>query len=80
MTAPSEPTNELTPELTIELNGRSTSVARGETIATLVARVLPQARAYAVELNRAVLSRRDHASTEVREGDHLEIVTLVGGG
>ena len=49
-------------------------------MADLVARTLPNARAYAVELNRAVLSRRDHAGREVRDGDKIEIVTLVGGG
>jgi thiamine biosynthesis protein ThiS len=49
-------------------------------VADLVARTLPNARAYAVEVNRAVLSRRDHATREVRDGDRIEIVTLVGGG
>jgi thiamine biosynthesis protein ThiS len=43
-------------------------------------RVLPNARAYAVELNRSVLSRRDHAHRTVVDGDIVEVVTLVGGG
>jgi thiamine biosynthesis protein ThiS len=49
-------------------------------VADLVHRVLPEARAYAVEVNRAVLSRRDHADRSVQNGDIVEIVTLVGGG
>jgi thiamine biosynthesis protein ThiS len=67
-------------ELTIELNGNAMRVPCGTTIAALVTMTLPEARAYAVELNRSVLPRRDHAAREVREGDRIEIVTLVGGG
>jgi thiamine biosynthesis protein ThiS len=67
-------------EIRIELNGQPTAVPAGTTVADLVARTLPNARAYAVEVNRAVLSRRDHAAREVRDGDRIEIVTLVGGG
>lgn len=67
-------------EITIELNGRTEAVAAGTTLADLVARTLPNARAYAVELNRAVVSRREHASRTVASGDRVEIVTLVGGG
>jgi len=69
-------------DTTIEfiLNGQPTRVAPGTTVADLVASTLPNARAYAVELNRTVLSRRDHASRAIAPGDHVEIVTLVGGG
>jgi len=66
--------------IAIELNGRRETVARGTTIADLVARALPGARAYAVEVNRSVVSRREHTSRVVSEGDRIEIVTLVGGG
>ncbi|MGL6097209.1 MAG: sulfur carrier protein ThiS [Fimbriiglobus sp.] len=34
----------------------------------------------AVEVNRRVVPRADHAATELRDGDAVEIVTLVGGG
>jgi len=70
----------MTSEIRIELNGQPAAVPAGTTVADLVARTLPNARAYAVEVNRAVLSRRDHAAREVRDGDKIEIVTLVGGG
>jgi len=66
--------------IAIVLNGTPARVAPGTTIADLVASTLPNARAYAVELNRTVLSRRDHASRTIAPGDHVEIVTLVGGG
>jgi thiamine biosynthesis protein ThiS len=58
----------------------ATAVPAGTTVADLVVRVLPNARAYAVEVNRSVLSRRDHATRAVTAGDRIEIVTLVGGG
>jgi len=67
-------------DITIELNGRSETVSAGTTLADFVVRTLPNARAYAVELNRAVVSRREHASRAVAAGDRIEIVTLVGGG
>ena len=67
-------------EISIELNGKPETVAAGTTLADLVSRTLPNARAYAVELNRAVVSRREHASRTVASGDRVEIVTLVGGG
>ena len=67
-------------EINIELNGTATTVPAGTTVADLVARVLPNARAYAVEVNRSVLSRRDHATRTATAGDRIEIVTLVGGG
>ncbi len=34
----------------------------------------------AVELNLEVVPRAQHAATALREGDRLEVVTLVGGG
>lgn len=67
-------------QVEIELNGRRERVAAGTTLADLVARTLPDARAYAVELNRAVVARRALAERAVSAGDRVEIVTLVGGG
>jgi thiamine biosynthesis protein ThiS len=34
----------------------------------------------AVERNREIVSRADHARVTLREGDQLEVVTFVGGG
>jgi len=36
--------------------------------------------ACAVEVNRRVIPRRDHATATLVDGDRIEIVTLVGGG
>lgn len=37
-------------------------------------------QAVAVELNEAVVPKRQHAETALSDGDVLELVTLVGGG
>jgi len=76
--APATPSN--TVVLEIELNGTPRRVGCGTTLADLVREVLPNARAYAVEVNRAVVARRDLESRAVAAGDRIEIVTLVGGG
>lgn len=34
----------------------------------------------AVERNREVVPRAEHDSTELRDGDRIELVTFVGGG
>jgi sulfur carrier protein len=36
--------------------------------------------AAAVERNRAIVPRAEHATTRLAEGDELEVVQLVGGG
>jgi thiamine biosynthesis protein ThiS len=45
----------------------------------LIALKLEQQRV-AVELNEAVVPRRQHADTTLQPGDRLELVTFVGGG
>ena len=50
------------------------------TVAELLARLGRDPRTLAVERNRAVVPRADHAATRLADGDAVEIVTLVGGG
>lgn len=37
-------------------------------------------RPVAVEVNRNLVPKRDHANTPLQDGDQVELVTLVGGG
>jgi len=65
---------------TILLNGEPRPFAEGTTVAALVTELglLPQQ--VAVEKNREIVPRGAHAQELLRDGDHLEIVTFVGGG
>ena len=64
----------------IVLNGKPTEIETGATVATLVERVARDARMVAVEVNLALVRRKDHATTSLADGDAVEVVTLVGGG
>ncbi len=67
-------------EIEITVNGSKSSVpADGSVAQLLLARNLDQ-RPVAVEVNGALIPRRDHAHTLLSAGDVVEIVTLVGGG
>ena len=55
-------------------------VSPGTTVAALIAELGLADRRVAVERNREVVPRAQHASTELAAGDRLELVTFVGGG
>lgn len=64
----------------IRINGEMETVEAPCTVrALLAARGMGEA-ACAVEINREVVPRREHDEREVRDGDEIEIVSLVGGG
>jgi sulfur carrier protein len=64
----------------VTLNGNVREYEDGLVVADLILRLGLQGSAFAVELNRQVVPRARLAETPLREGDRLEIVTLVGGG
>jgi thiamine biosynthesis protein ThiS len=66
--------------LKITLNGDPFDVAGPLTIADLLKRLEIDARRVAVERNLVVLKRALFETTEVNEGDLIEIVNFVGGG
>jgi sulfur carrier protein len=64
----------------ITINGQQETIDDGLTVAALLdARGLAN-KPCAVEVNRSLVPKAEHAGRELREGDSLEIVTLVGGG
>ncbi|MBL9102192.1 MAG: sulfur carrier protein ThiS [Myxococcales bacterium] len=65
---------------TIVLNGEPHAIADDDTVAALVARLGLVPAQIAVERNRDIVPRAAYATTALREGDRLEIVTFVGGG
>ena len=62
------------------INGETRTVVQGTTVAALLVNLGLGDRRVAVERNREVVPRADHASTELAAGDRLELVTFVGGG
>lgn len=64
----------------IRLNGDPFELAGPATISDLLSQLDIDARRVAVEHNLVVLKRAAFDTTEVREGDELEIVNFVGGG
>jgi sulfur carrier protein len=64
----------------IQVNGEPRDVNEGATLGSLLEEMEIRLPHVAVELNLEVVPRAEHGQTNLREGDRLEIVTLVGGG
>ncbi|MDD4891300.1 MAG: sulfur carrier protein ThiS [Phycisphaerae bacterium] len=62
------------------VNGRDKELRDGMTIAELLAHDKIEHVRVAVELNGQVVPRQDFSKVRLRDGDSLEVVTLVGGG
>ena len=64
----------------IILNGEARNVGEGATVLSLLRELsLPESRV-AVERNRSLVRKAEFGNAALAEGDHLEIVTFVGGG
>ncbi|HVP11943.1 MAG TPA: sulfur carrier protein ThiS [Phycisphaerae bacterium] len=68
-----------TSKVRIHLNGEELSIDAPATVTTLVAARKPRPP-FAVEVNAQLVRRPSYDTTELRNGDKVEIVTLVGGG
>jgi thiamine biosynthesis protein ThiS len=64
----------------IAVNGEAREVPPGTTVAALLEQLAVPRQATAVEINRLLVPRSQHAARPLAEGDVIEIVTLVGGG
>lgn len=62
------------------VNGERSAWPSGTTVAAVVERSGASKSAYAVEVNKKLIPRRDQAAHELHDGDEIEIVVLVGGG
>lgn len=65
---------------TITVNAEPRTFPDPLTVADLLARLGKDPQKLAVEVNRVVVPRGDHATCVLKDGDAVEIVTLVGGG
>ena len=68
------------PHIAVVVNGQPRTIEEGTTVAALLAELGFGEQRVAVERNREIVPRADHAMTIVAAGDRLELVTFVGGG
>jgi len=68
------------PMLKIEFNGNEETIGESETILDLLKRAGVEAKFCAVEVNLEILPKSEYSSRRLRDGDRIEVVTLVGGG
>ena len=64
----------------IELNGRKQSIREGQSVAELVLELGLRPGMVAVEVNEALVTREQREATNLRAGDKVELVTIMGGG
>ncbi|HVU65430.1 MAG TPA: sulfur carrier protein ThiS [Phycisphaerales bacterium] len=66
--------------MNVVVNGESKPLADGASVADLVRELGLESVACAVEVNKRLVPRATHPSESLRDGDRVEVVTLVGGG
>ena len=64
----------------VTVNGEQREIADGARLTDLLLALELSDKPCAVEVNKEVVPRRAHADSTLRQGDTIEIVTLVGGG
>jgi sulfur carrier protein len=64
----------------IVINGQDREVASTTTVAQLIEQLGIETRHVAVEVNLELVPRAQHRTHQLRDGDQMEVVTLVGGG
>lgn len=66
--------------LQVQINGERRSCAAGLTLEALLVELGYRPQLVVVEFNGAIVPRRLWNEQPVRDGDSLEVVTIVGGG
>jgi len=66
--------------INIKINGEEREIASGLSVAALLEELQIRPARVVVERNRAIVARDAYGSTQLAEGDSLEIVHFVGGG
>lgn len=64
----------------IEVNGEAQEVRSGLTVGELLVTLGLGGQLVAVERNHDIVPRAEHATTELADGDRVEVVQFVGGG
>ncbi len=69
-----------TEQITLQVNGEPRTCAPQTLVPQLLEQLGLNPRLVAVEYNGEILHRQYWSQTHIKEGDKLEIVTIVGGG
>jgi sulfur carrier protein len=64
----------------IIVNDQPTELASNSTISDLLITLQLPGTRVAVEVNKQLVRRAEHNATHLKDGDTVEVVTLVGGG
>ncbi|MBY0114063.1 MAG: sulfur carrier protein ThiS [Phycisphaerales bacterium] len=64
----------------VTVNGETRELPPNATVRTLIETLGLAGKACAAEVNAELVPFRKHPETTLKEGDRVEIVTLVGGG
>lgn len=67
-------------DMQITLNGQPHDCKPSITVATLLAETGHGERKVAIEVNREIVPRSQHAQHALQDGDQVEIVQAIGGG
>lgn len=67
-------------EITLQVNGQPHQCQTKTTLPELLQQLGLNPRLIAIEYNGEILHRQYWEKQQVEEGDHLEVVTIVGGG
>lgn len=66
--------------LQIQVNGQQRDCRSGSTVGDLLRELDIKTERVAVELNLEILDRKDFEHRSLKEGDHVEILSFIGGG
>jgi sulfur carrier protein len=66
--------------VTIQLNGEPRGIHEQTTVSELLRELNIKPDRVAVELNFEIVERQAFETRSLREGDHLEILSFIGGG
>lgn len=67
-------------QLNLTVNGEARTLAAPATVLQLVVLLGLRPEQVAVERNKQLVRRSEHATTQLADGDHIEVVTFFGGG
>lgn len=67
-------------KMTIVINGKRREIGERTTLSQVLQELGILQERVAVELNLRIVDKKDYPEVTLKEGDHLEIVTFVGGG